>query len=167
MSESVDFPRAYSNFHFVCQFSSTLTFYFVWIFDTSPTERGSGNIDFRIQHFFSFKHTKKNEVGMNYQYKYGFSRSMLTLFIGSSLNHVLKLHPFWYGHRASGGSAMAWTERMKCKRQIKMEIILKTKNSQLTAPFLPGKLKYTFGPCLCGIWCRTARSFAECRGCGT
>lgn len=47
---------------------------------------------------------KKNKA---YQYKYGFSLSILTEFIGSSLNHVVNVKPFSYGHLAKGGKTTA------------------------------------------------------------
>lgn len=41
---------------------------------------------------------------ISHQYKYGFSRSMLTELMGSSRNHVVNVKPFSYGHFASGGN---------------------------------------------------------------
>lgn len=35
---------------------------------------------------------------------------MFTELMGSSLNHVVKVNPFSYGHRASGGSTIAWNK---------------------------------------------------------
>jgi len=42
-----------------------------------------------------------------YQNKYGFSRSMLMPLTGSRRNQQWNVQPFWYGQRASGGSAIA------------------------------------------------------------
>lgn len=48
-----------------------------------------------------------------YQYKYGFSRSILTELMGSSRNHVVNVKPFSYGHFANGGSTIAYVEENK------------------------------------------------------
>lgn len=42
-----------------------------------------------------------------HQYRYGLSLSTLMLLRGSCLNQVLMVNPFWYGHLAMGGRAMA------------------------------------------------------------
>lgn len=43
---------------------------------------------------------------ISHQYKYGFSRSMLTELMGSNRNHVVNVKPFSYGHFASGGNTI-------------------------------------------------------------
>lgn len=48
-----------------------------------------------------------------HQYKYGFSLSIFTEFIGSKRNHVVNVNPFSYGHLASGGSTTACKKKGK------------------------------------------------------
>lgn len=36
---------------------------------------------------------------------------MFTEFIGSNLNHVVKVNPFSYGHLANGGNTIAWNNQ--------------------------------------------------------
>lgn len=50
-------------------------------------------------------------IPISHQYKYGFSRSMLTELMGSSRNHVVNVKPFSYGHFASGGNTIPWKEK--------------------------------------------------------
>lgn len=45
---------------------------------------------------------------ITHQYKYGFSRSIFTEFIGSKRNHVVNVNPFSYGHFANGGNTIAY-----------------------------------------------------------
>jgi hypothetical protein len=104
----------------------------------------------------------------SYQYKYGFSRSMLTELIGSRRNHVVKVNPFSWGHFAKGGRTIAWKfDRIGWENFIILWSweIHRAKKRIHTDPFRPGKLKNTSGPLRWGIWRRTVSNFAECLGC--
>lgn len=60
---------------------------------------------------------KSTHFQNTYQYKYGFSRSILTELMGSSRNHVVNVKPFSYGHLASGGKTTACMDtKIKWKR---------------------------------------------------
>lgn len=59
-------------------------------------------------------------IWISHQYKYGFSRSMLTELMGSSRNHVVNVKPFSYGHFASGGSTIPWKEMQITQNQHKI-----------------------------------------------
>ena len=48
------------------------------------------------------------ENEFTYQYRYGFSLSILTALIGSRRNQVINVNPFSQGHRARGGSRTAY-----------------------------------------------------------
>ena len=48
-----------------------------------------------------------------HQYKYGLSLSTLMLFTGSILSQVWNVKPFWYGHLAMGGRAIAWRKKLR------------------------------------------------------
>jgi hypothetical protein len=66
------------------------------------------------------KNGKNNKENSTHQYKYGFSRSIFTEFIGSKRNHVVNVNPFSYGHFASGGSTTACErEKKKSSDEIK------------------------------------------------
>lgn len=60
-----------------------------------------------------------NKRYSTHQYKYGFSRSIFTEFIGSKRNHVVNVNPFSYGHFASGGSTIAWKRGKTSSDEIK------------------------------------------------
>lgn len=71
--------------------------------------------------------TKNRAV--THQYKYGFSRSIFTEFIGSKRNHVVNVNPFSYGHFAIGGSTIAWKGWKREREQKKTSDEIKKRKS--------------------------------------
>lgn len=89
--------------------------------------------------FFLFS----NSFDFSHQYKYGFSRSMLTELMGSSRNHVVNVKPFSYGHFASGGNTTPWKEKWNVNAN-KMDRKWVREKVHVFCAFFPNACCWTF-----------------------